>query len=242
MRSTMKRPDLPRPAVAGGALAAVGLLAFLLIRPSSQEAPLEAPDAAPAPLPPPVAPAPAAPAPAAPNANGLRLFGLLGRGAIIALPDGRQSFFAIDREVLPGLKVARIEQKHVVLASAGGELRLGFDGAAPIEPADPPANGQTRSEPRPNDDALTYRFGLEARRSNGRIDGYALRPGANLPLLEQAGLRAGDVILSVNGQTFDSDEKVLELPREIAGSFTAEFEYDRSGRRMRTSLQVNPRS
>jgi general secretion pathway protein C len=175
----------------------------------------------------------------------LRLFGLLGRGAVIALPDGRQSFFAVDREVRPGLKVARIEQNHVVLTSTGGEVRLGFDGVSPVAPASSPADAATSQAPptdRRRDEAMAYRFGLAARRVDGRITGYALRPGASLPLLRRAGLQPGDVIVAVNGQTFDSDEKVLELPNEIAGSFAAEFEFERAGRRMRASLAVNPRS
>ena len=241
MRSTTKLPELRRAGIAGGALAATGLLALLLVRTDPAGPRLPPPAPAPAPIPAP-SPVPAVPAP--PNADGLRLFGLLGRGAVIALPDGRQSFFAIDREVRPGLKIARIEQNHVVLASAGGEVRLGFDGATPVEPAPisagaaaPPSDGADRRR----DEAMAYRFGLAARRANGRITGYALRPEASLPLLRRAGLRPGDVIVAVNGQTFDSDEKVLELPGEIAGSFTAEFEFERGGRRMRASLEVNPR-
>jgi type II secretion system protein C len=239
MLSTTKRPDLRRWALAGGGLAPAGLLALLMLRePGTVPTPAPLP-----PLPPPpIAPAPVQPSIPAPNADGLRLFGLLGRGAVIGLADGRQSFFAIGREIRPGLKVARIEQNHVVLASDGGEVRLGFDGARPPEAPASAAAPAVASAGSRRDKALAYRFGLAPRRANGRITGYAVRPGANLPLLQRAGLRPGDVIVSVNGQHFDSDEKVLELPNEIAGSFTAEFEFERGGRRMRASLDVNPRT
>jgi general secretion pathway protein C len=241
----MKRPELRRPAVAAGALTAAGLLAILLLPPATTESVVEPAPAAPQP-PMPAPPATEPPQPA-PTADGLRLFGLLGLGAVISVPDGRQSFFAIGREVRPGLRVSRIEQNHVVLASTGGEVRLGFDGASPVEgpvAASPGGGGErpATGEARMREEALAYRFGLAPRRENGRVTGYALRPNAQLPMLRRAGLRPGDIIVSVNGQTFDSDEKVLELPREIAGSFDAEFEYERAGQRMRASIEVNPRS
>src|SRR5688572_1021884 len=123
----MRRPE-PRPLlIAGGAFALALPLALILL-------PGETPDrAAAAPVLPPSPPAIAEPAapppPPPPSAAGLKLHGLLGRGATIALADGRQRFFAIGREVAPGLSVARIEPHAVILASDGGELRLGFDGA-----------------------------------------------------------------------------------------------------------------
>src|SRR5688572_7198915 len=121
MRSTMKPPDLRRMAMAIAGLVATGLLASMMLRSPAPE-PVVAP-APPAPQPPPAtAAAQTDPAPAPPSADGLRLFGLLGLGAVIASPEGRQSFVAIGREVRPGLRLAKIEQNHVVLASAGGEI------------------------------------------------------------------------------------------------------------------------
>src|SRR5262245_330406 len=105
MLSTMKPHERRLAALAGLGLALAGLLAFQLLGSSDPVAPPAAPVAAV--QPPPTPPAPPAPPPApAPSADGLRLFGLLGSGAIIAMPDGRQRFVAIGREVVPGLTVA----------------------------------------------------------------------------------------------------------------------------------------
>src|SRR5687767_5659055 len=101
MLSTMKPHELRLAGLVAGAVALAGLLLYLLLRsPATIEAPA-VPAAAPQ-LPPP-APAPPSPPPApAPSAEGLRLHGLLGGGAIIAFADGRQRFVAIGREVAPG--------------------------------------------------------------------------------------------------------------------------------------------
>ena len=53
-----------------------------------------------------------------------------------------------------------------------------------------------------------------------------------MPALERAGLRPGDLILSVNGSRFD-EERMLELAWEMANASRTEFEIERGGRRMR---------
>jgi general secretion pathway protein C len=201
-------------------------------RAPAASAPAAAPEATPAP---------------APSLDGLRLHGLLGGGAIIAFPDGRQRFVRLGSNVLPGLRLDRIEPDGAYLRADAGESVLRFAGMDETIRSDAPAAGTmtsaTAGPPMPprSEETLRYRLGLEPRRADGRIRGYAVRPGAAMPALQRAGLRAGDVLLMVNGQTFDSDEKVMELAGEIAGSYTAEFEFERAGKRMRASLEVNPR-
>ena len=106
----MRRPERRTLIVAGGAFALALPLALILL-------PGENPDQSGGrPGPATIAggdrraggPAPPPP----PSAAGLKLHGLLGRGAILALADGRQRFFAIGREVAPGLTVARIERRR----------------------------------------------------------------------------------------------------------------------------------
>jgi general secretion pathway protein C len=120
-------------------------------------------------------------------------------------------------------------------------MELGRSGSISIGAAASDAAGGAvgganhRSEYR---ETVDYRLGLQPVRSEGRINGFAIRPDAVLPQLQQAGLRPGDVILAVNGQAFQSEEKVLELSNEIATSRTSEFEFIRQGKMMRASLTV----
>ena len=224
-----------RRLIAAAALLALALLLYLLLRgDGGGPAPVEL-VAQPVPrasAPPPPATAPPAPAP---DASALRLHGLLASGAIIGFADGSQRLVRIGREALPGLTLARIEQRHAVLASAAGELRLGFDGAASAQAAPQAAAPAASSPAAERDETLRYRLGLEPRRADGRITGFTVRPGADLPALQRAGIRPGDTIVSVNGSVMD-EERMQELAWTIANSSRTEIEVERGGRRLRTSI------
>ena len=244
MPSTTKRPELRAELIVGGALALAVAITVALSTGNrvDETAAAESPPPPPPPPPPPApAESPSPPPPAPPSAAGLRLYGLLGGGAVIAPADGRQRYYAVGREVSPGLYIARIEPQAVILASAGGEVRLGFDGAGTASPAgfSAPTTAAGSEEERLRDETLSYRIGLAARRAGSRTAGYVVRPGVSMPALERAGLRPGDVILSVNGSRFD-EERMLELAWEIANAERTEFEIERGGRRMRVTLQSRP--
>jgi type II secretion system protein C len=214
----------------------LGGVVLLLLGLTLMLVPDDPPPAAPA-VPPAARVAAAAPAPApapAPDLSGLRLHGLLASGAIIGFTDGGQRLVPIGREALPGLVLRRIEQQHAVLASAGGEARLGFDGAASAPPAAPAI--ASAEEPAEREQSLRYRLGLAPLRVGSRVRGYRVRPGADLPVLARAGIRPGDTILGVNGSIFD-EERMLELAWTAANSSRTEFEVERGGRRILLTLQ-----
>ncbi len=249
MRWTTKRPDSLRLGLLGvaGAAAAAALAWSLASTEGADPRPFPAPAA------PPVAPrasivAPVEAAQPAPSLEGIRLIGLLGAGAVLELAETAQAYVPVGREFRPGLRLDRVEPDHAVIAWTGGEARIGFDGAA----SGPPANDMPAAAPGPAAPAgvreqrlaresLQFRLGLAPRRAAGRITGFAIRNRSDLPRLREAGLRPGDVVVAVNGQPFDSEEKVHELAREIEGAFTATFEFERNGRRMKSDLEVHPR-
>lgn len=202
--------------------------------------------------------APPAP-PALPSLTGFTLHGVsggAGRGAaLIGFPAGPQRLVRLGREVRPGLKLQEVGLDYAVIGSPGGAARLelrrfGIEGpdrpALPAAPANDrrfaaAAGAEAMSEGSHRDRTLQFRLGLAPVKAGGRTTGFSLRPGARLPVLEAAGLRAGDVIVAVNGQAFESEERVLDLSREIAGSYAAEFEFLRNGLRQKAIVEVNKR-
>jgi len=247
-----------------GAVALLLFLLFLLLPSSDEEEPgvelADAPPAAavaPPPAPPPASfaspPPPPPPAAIATPGTGaaMVLRGIMGGGpgggaAIFAMPDGSQRLVRIGRELQPGMILTGVDINHATLSSSGGAMRMELNkpGAVPVAQAAAAPLPAPPTPPAPPDrqrETLQYRTGLAPVKANGRTTGFAIKPGARLPMLERAGLRPGDVLLSVNGQAFDREERINELANEIATSFTAEIEYERGGRRMRSSIEVNKR-
>jgi membrane-associated protease RseP (regulator of RpoE activity) len=248
--------------LAAGVLALMIFLAYLLW-PSAGDDEIELAEAPPPPAQPAFAPPPVAPPtpmpviPVLPQADpsaaaALVLRGVMGGGpsggaAIIAFPDGSQRVVRVGREFLPGMTLRGIGVNYAIASSGTGNIRMELNkpGATPVAAASSAAAaapGAQAGSSRPGgQESLQYRLGLAPQKVNGRIQGFAIRPDARLPMLERAGLRPGDVLVSVNGQAVESEEKVLELPAEIAGAYTAEFEFIRGGRRMKATLEMNKR-
>lgn len=233
----MRSTAMNKAALTAACAVAAGLGAYGLW---PEGAPAAAPvQALPSPPPPPSPEPVEAPAPAAPivSVEGLVLYGVSGGGAagmaaVIGRASGYPRIVPVGRDYRPGLTVKEVGAAYAILVSGGQETRLELNGTAtPVQPAAPrPAAGQSLN-------AVDLRLGLAPRKAGG----FQVKAGADLPMLRQAGLRPGDVIVAVNGQAFDSEEKLMELPREIAGSYTAVFEFERGGKRMKATLPVNER-
>ena len=244
----MPERSLPRPAFCGGAAVAAALAAYLLLPRESAAVPpvVQAPPPQPAPMPPPAMTADA-PAPAPPvSTQGLILYGVsgggpAGRAAIIGRSSGSPRVVPVGRDYRPGLTVREVGASYAILLGGGQETRLDINGSSrPVESRPAEAAAPSALTPAVQGmDAPALRLGLRPRRIDGRISGFELKSGADLPVLLRAGLRPGDVIVAVNGQAFESEEKLLELPREIAGSYVAEFDVERGGSRVKLSLPVN---
>ena len=168
-----------------------------------------------------------------------------GGAAIMLLPGGAESVVPLGAEFLAGYRLKALGYDYAVLSTGAGDLRLKL-GAASGATAVAAAEGDNPAAPRggssaAGSDTEQYRRGLQPIRNGSRTDGFAVRSVAALPVLQKAGLRDGDIMVAVNGQAMDSEEKLLELSQEIAGSFTAEFEFIRSGRRMKGTAEINGR-
>lgn len=217
-----------------GGVAGLLLLALAYVLLAGRD---ETPPRAPA-LPPPLSatsaaqPVPPPPVTPATSPEGLRLHGVTGAGAIIAMPNGNQRLVMLGRDVLPGLKLEHVRVDHAMLRSAAGVFRLDFTGITAANAPAAPVPVAAASDAAQREETLRYRLGLEPRRIGERIASHVVRPGANLPVLARAGLRPGDVILRVNGSQLD-EERLEELAWTVANSERVEFEIEREGRPMR---------
>lgn len=190
------------------------------------------------------------------DASGLRLFAVRpaagGGSAILATADGPQRSIAAGTEVTPGVVLAEVLADHVVLDSGGrrSELRFARPDVAPVArtatraPAAAAAPAAAPSAAAPSADVpvvdparLLAGMGLAPEEANGRITGYTVIPRGNDAVLRQAGLQAGDVLLSVNNEALDP-ERHAALAQTLAGADTITFTFRRDGQIRSATLQA----
>ena len=160
-----------------------------------------------------------------------------GGSAILAGKDGRQGSWRIGQEVAPGVRLQAVDAGGAVLDVGGRQQRLALQARPSSSPALAPA-GQLPSAratgsgadtpPTVDPAALLQQAGLRPRMTDGRIDGYTLIPRGDDALVRQAGLRAGDVVVAVNGNTL-TPERLGELESDLAGRDAVELTVLRDG-------------
>jgi general secretion pathway protein C len=197
--------------------------------------------------------------PAVVTSLNLKLFGVredraTGRGsAIVATPDGTQRSFAVGEEIMPGVTLTAVGFDNVTISRGGTREQLfldqssaatpvgGTQAAAPapglVAPAPPAPPPIVRTAPTPPA-APGNEISFEARTSNGRFMGVAVRPQGSGNAFRAAGLAPGDVILSVNGVPVTSADQARALAGSL-GTGPASLMVDRGGRQV--PIQVKGR-
>ncbi len=215
-----RRTNTPKEwalAIGGGLVLSAGLV--WVLRGGGDET-------APAPLPPPP-PVPVTAAPPPPPAAAvsappdLALAGLRAGpdgGMAIVVAGGKQYLLRPGRALPGGIKLLRVEPGRAILAGPSGEMVLAFADAAPA---------MARPSAPPGGDPTPWRLALSPLREQGRLVGWRLNSLAGLPALARAGLKPGDVLLSANGAELISEEKVMELPQELAANGRLQIVYRR---------------
>jgi general secretion pathway protein C len=161
-----------------------------------------------------------------------------------------QKLYRIGEEVegAPGVKVAEIYDIKVVLNNNGKleELYLyGRDGVQlgvavqdaapiapqPIQPVMPVPEVQTTvsrdqiEQARNIGDVVRFMVATE----DGKMIGYKVRPGRQRELFDQVGLKADDIVISVNGIEVNEPQKVREVYQALRNATEADLQVMRDG-------------
>jgi type II secretion system protein C len=227
-------------AILGGLVLSAMLVLWL--RPPSAPAtpPQIAPQIAPTPATTPTAITTAA-QPTAPPA--LKLRGILARSgggsAILENEAGSQRLVTVGRAAAPGWRLAALSPSSATLEDASGavhilQFEVGETTANPATANGPPITARQDLKATPQSLAATstaYRLALRPVAGETQLEGWTVQTPETIPLFRLAGLQAGDTLLAINGQPLFSEEKLLELPSEIAGANAVDVEFRRAGRK-----------
>lgn len=185
------------------------------------------------------------------GALGYRLFGVradaAGGSAILGGKDGAQRSWPVGAEVAPGVVLASVGTGHAVLAAGGRRHRLDLPGRAAVltgatatstptqspspTPASAPAPAPARTATPTSPAHLLSQGGLKPRLRGG----LEVTGAGDSALLRQAGLQAGDILLSVNGQPI-SLARLDDLEEQLQGQSTLTLQYERDGDTRSTSI------
>jgi general secretion pathway protein C len=199
------------------------------------------------------------------TALNLKLKGILAYGsetasrALIADGSGKEKPYAIGDDVPGGATLKAIHADRVILERSGRfeTLRLernksGGSAASYTPPvaAAPAAASSTggaattlaelRNELLREPGKASQYVRLQPVYSDGKLQGYRLYPGANRTLFQQAGLRAGEMVTSVNGVQLDDAAKALQLLGDLREVSELTLTLDRGGETRTLNLNLNP--
>lgn len=183
---------------------------------------------------------------------GVRVAGGGRSSAIIAGPDGRQVSVGVGETISDGVTLVSVAGDHVVIRRGGSDERLVFappppaGSAPPPPPSRPAATGgapaglSTGGEGAVDRSGVVNAIGLQPRRVDGRVQGFILIPRGDASGLAAAGLRPGDVILTVNGLEVTAENQP-ELMQDLRQAPQAVIGFEREGQPMSVTLR-NPGS
>ncbi|MGQ4658978.1 type II secretion system protein N [Lysobacter sp. F6437] len=190
------------------------------------------------------------------KALGFTLFGVRsdgGHGSAILGKDGEQASYAVGREIATGIVLESVGTGHAVLLASGARHRLELPplataGAAPAATTLPAGNPTVAAPPAVPAVAAPPGATTTSPATPGQSpsptdpagstgNGYVITPGVRAALLRPAGLRPGDVVLSVNGRPLDP-ARLAGLRNELKGQNQLTIQYRRDGQTHTTTVQA----
>ncbi|QJR80811.1 type II secretion system protein GspC [Alteromonas pelagimontana] len=77
--------------------------------------------------------------------------------------------------------------------------------------------------------SFTDYISISPKTENGQLVGYQVKPGKNPVLFESAGLKAGDVVVQINGMDLTDTQQSMEAMNELRNAQTIELTMTRDG-------------
>ncbi len=205
----------------------------------------------------------AAPLDAPDTALNLTLKGILSYGsesssrALIADGTGKEKPYAVEDDIPGGAVLKAIHADRVILERSGrfetlrlerGKPRSGVSTSRVTAPAAAPITSRAgeaktlaelRNELLREPGKASQYVRLQPVYSEGKLQGYRVYPGANRSLFQSAGLRAGEMVTSVNGVPLDDAAKALQLLGNLRDVSELSLTLERGGETRSLNLNLN---
>lgn len=169
---------------------------------------------------------------------GIRVNEASGLGsAIIQTPDGMQSSFAVGDEIVPGVRLKAVTFDGVTIDRGGVSEQIFLDQSV-VAPVAAPTAGLAAPSLPPPVNALASEIAYAPRLEKGQVSGFVVSPRGDGAAFTAAGLKAGDVLTTMNGQAVRTIEDAQTAMRATPPSGIVNLGVERGGKAI--SLQVRP--
>jgi general secretion pathway protein C len=172
---------------------------------------------------------------------------------LIAEASGREKPYATGDDVPGGATLHSIEEDRVILERNGRfeTLKLernkpGSKTATVASVAPPPRStgpinslGALKNEALRDPSVANQYVRVQPAYQEGKLAGYRIYPGPNSALFQQAGLRAGELVTSVNGIQLDDTAKALQLMGDLRDIGAVTLTLERAGETRTVNLNLN---
>ena len=145
--------------------------------------------------------------------------------AILAGPDGVQESYAIGDDIQSGVSLHSVKFDHVVIDRGGVLESLYLDQSVPAQTVNPDELEATPSLTGGSE--IPDVASLAPRSEDGKITGIVVTPLGDGGLFNSAGLRSGDIIVSINGNPVSSTNDIDALKSEVRPGNKVSIEVER---------------
>ena len=176
---------------------------------------------------------------------GIRSNAVTGGGtAIIAGADGQQELYRIGEEVLDGATLAGLAFDHVILNRNNARELLYLDQSEPA-PVTTPAQNEQATPASPANNALSAAslrrgIAINPRAGGGGVTGLEVSATGDGSAFRAAGLRAGDVVVAVDGSRITSAGDLSRMASQIKPGGKIALTVQRGENEVPVSIEVAP--
>ncbi len=178
---------------------------------------------------------------------------------LVASSSKKQAVYFLGEDIQPGVRLEKVKADAIVVMNHGKRERIHIVAAKPIQ--------QAAVSPQPRKHAVAPQIPImpqESRKidrqrlhsqmrnfstllsqarvsphfNNGKPDGFKISEIVKGSLYEEIGLRNGDIIKSVNGETVTGAEQAMRMYRELQSATFIDVEVERNGRLQQLSYVI----
>lgn len=145
--------------------------------------------------------------------------------AIIATAAGDQSSYMVGDAILPGVMLKRVDFDHITLENGGAEETLFLDQSGTPLAAAPATHRSTTIAAA----TFTTDISFKPRTAGGKVSGFIVQPKGEGGAFNAAGLKPGDVIVSLNGVPARSLEDAVSVISQLPDKGNLTLQVERGG-------------